>query len=160
MSEESASASVKEHAAHGLLRKLQPVVRFDSHEAFFAHDVRAMTDNVSFRLMRDADSGQRQGSVIATNDSGLRAEFLGREVYANQMPVMRGDHLGFALRGPDPFVDRIGDYRQIERDLPPQVRNFAYGRAVGANGTSVTTLEGDVWLQYWYFSIYNDAQFG
>ena len=146
--------------ADALLRKLQPVVRFDSHEAFFAHDVRAMTDNVSFRLMRDVDSTQTQDSVIAAHDSGLSADFLGRDAYPNKMPFMRGDHLGFDLQGPDPFVDKIGDYRQMERDLDPHVRNVVYGRAVGANGRSVVSLDGDVWLQYWYFYIYNDAQFG
>jgi hypothetical protein len=143
-----------------LLTKLQPVVRFDSHEAFFAHDVRAMADNVSFRLMRDVDSTQTKEAVIATHDSGLSAEFLGPDTYPNKMPFVRGDHLALYLGGPDPFVDRIGDYRQLERDLDPRVRNFVYGRAVGANGRSVNNLEGEVWLQYWYFYLYNDAQFG
>jgi hypothetical protein len=139
---------------------LQPVVRFDSHEAFLAHDVRAMTDNASFRLIRAADSTQAQDPLIAAHDSGLSAEFLGGEAYQNKMPFIRGDHFCFDLRGPDQFVDKIGDYRQMERDLDPRVRNVVYGRAVGANGKSVTTVDGDVWLQYWYFYLYNDAQFG
>jgi hypothetical protein len=146
--------------ASALLRELQPVVRFDSHEAFLAHDVRAMTDNASFRLMRAVDSTQRQDPVIAAHDSGLSAEFLGRAAYRNKMPFMRGDHFCIDLRGPDPFVDKIGDYRQMERDLDPRVRNVVYGRAVGANGKGVMSLDGDVWLQYWYFYLYNDAQFG
>jgi hypothetical protein len=146
--------------AKALLTKLQPTVRFDSHEAFLAHDVRAMTDNASFRLMRADDSKQTQGSVIAAHDSGLGAEFLGRDAYQNKMPFMTGDQFCIDLGGPDRFVDKIGDYRQMERDLDPRVRNVVYGRAVGANGESMMSLDGDVWLQYWYFYLYNDAQFG
>jgi hypothetical protein len=48
----------------------------------------------------------------------------------------------------------------MERDLDPRVRNVVYGRAVAADGKTVTSLDGDVWLQYWYFYLYNDAQFG
>ena len=146
--------------ANALLTKLQPVVRFDSHEAFLAHDVRAMTDNASFRLMRAVDSTQTQDPVIAAPDSGLSAEFLGSRAYQNKMPFVRGDHFCIDLRGPDRFVDKIGDYRQMERDLDPRVRDVVYGRAVTANGETVMGLEGDVWLQYWYFYLYNDAQFG
>ena len=146
--------------AKALLMKLQPVVRFDSHEAFLAHDVRAMTDNASFRLIRADESKQTQGSVIAAHDSGLSAEFLGRDAYQNKMPFMSGDQFCIDLRGPDPFVDKIGDYRQMERDLDPRVRNVVYGRAVEANGRSMMSVHGDVWLQYWYFYLYNDAQFG
>jgi hypothetical protein len=146
--------------ANALLTKLQPVVRFDSHEAFLAHDVRAMTDNASFCLMRADDSKQTPGSVIAAHDSGLSAEFLGRDAYKNEMRFIRGDHFCIDLRSPDQFVDKIGDYRQIERALDPRVRDVVYGRAVGADGESMGSLDGDVWLQYWYFYLYNDAQFG
>ncbi|MGN6168930.1 MAG: hypothetical protein ACTHQQ_12295, partial [Solirubrobacteraceae bacterium] len=146
--------------ANALLTELQPVVRFDSHEAFLAHDVRAMTDNAGFRLMRAADSTQEQDPVIAAHDSGLRAEFLGGDAYQNKLPFMRGDHFCIDLGGPDQFVDKIGDYRQMERDLDARVRNVAYGRVVAADGKTVTSLDGDVWLQYWYFYLYNDAQFG
>jgi hypothetical protein len=48
----------------------------------------------------------------------------------------------------------------MERELPADVRNVVYGHAVTDAGQPAATLDGDVWLQYWYFYIYNDAQFG
>jgi hypothetical protein len=48
----------------------------------------------------------------------------------------------------------------MERELAPQWRNFVFGHAVGPQGEHVTTADGEVWLQYWFFYIYNDAQFG
>ena len=114
-----------------LLRAFRPVVRFDSHGAFFAHDVRAMADNANFRLTRADQAGA--GSLIADHGHGLDLEFLtdGDGQYPNGAAFTAGDHFALALRGSDQFADRIGDYRQTERDLEPQWRNFVYGRAVG-----------------------------
>lgn len=148
--------------ADQLLRQLQPVLRFDSHEAFFANEIRAMADNASFRLTRKEDRAASGDYVIATHATGLSADFLalrGND-YRNGVPFMDGDHFGLDLKAPDQFADKVGDYRQMERDLAPAVRNYVYGRAVGADGRSVSGLEGEVWLQYWYFYLYNDAQFG
>ena len=119
-----------------LLREYQPVVRFDSHEAFFAHDVRAMADNANFRLTR-ADQASA-GSVIANPGAGLNLEFLTETngKYPDGAAYLAGDHLGLALAGSEQFDDRIGDYRQMERDLEPQWRNFAYARAVGTAGAA------------------------
>ena len=148
-------------AVEELLRQYQPVVRFDSHEAFFAHDVRAMADNAAFRLTR-ADPSQPGGYLIATHASGLTVDFLAVTdgKYPGGAGVVPGDHFGLDLQGSDAFADRIGDYRQIERDLDPRWRNVVYGRAVGTGGQIVAGAEDEVWLQYWYFYIYNDAQFG
>ncbi len=147
-------------AADELLREYQPVVRFDSHEAFFAHDVRAMADNAGFRLTR-ADE-KSAGAVIANHGAGLDLAFLAETAgtYPNGAPYEPGDHFGLALTGPELFADRIGDYRAMERALAPEWRNFVFGRAVGPQGEHVISAGGEVWLQYWYFYIYNDAQFG
>ncbi|HUO69786.1 MAG TPA: hypothetical protein VMU39_03335 [Solirubrobacteraceae bacterium] len=143
-----------------LLREYQPVVRFDSHEAFFAHDVRAMADNAYFLLTR-ADQASA-GSMIADRSGGLDLEFLAETdgKYPNGAVFVAGDHFGLSLSGPEQFADRIGDYRQMERELEPRWRNFVYGHGVGPQGERVTNADGEVWLQYWFFYIYNDAQFG
>jgi hypothetical protein len=40
------------------------------------------------------------------------------------------------------------------------VRDVVFARAIDPAGHAVDALAGEVWLQYWYFYIYNDAQFG
>jgi len=140
-----------------LLEQFQPVVRFDSHEAFFADDVAAMADNPSFQLVRRTEGGSSSAAVIERRDDGaggLNLGFLTLEQgkYPNGQPFSAGDHFGLDLRGPDAFADKIGDYREMERGLDPRLRNRVYGHAV--------THGGDTWLQYWYFYLYNDAQFG
>ena len=143
-----------------LPREFQPVVRFDSHEAFFAHDVRAMADNANFRLTR-ADQAS-MGSVISDHAGGLNLGFLTESdgKYPDGKAYAAGDHFGLALTGSELFANRIGDYREMERELEPQWRDFVYGRAIGPDGQHLTSADGEVWLQYWFFYIYNDAQFG
>jgi hypothetical protein len=142
--------------AQRLLKQFQPVVRFDSHEAFFPDDVAAMADNRNFRLVRKTVAGALPG-VIATHyddRGGLSLGFLTLDggKYPNGEPFTEGDHFGLDLRGPDAFADKIGDYRQMEQQLDAGLRDRVYGHAV--------THDGDLWLQYWYFYLYNDAQFG
>jgi hypothetical protein len=69
------------------------------------------------------------------------------------MAYQQGDHFGLRLDGPDRFATLAGDYRQMERELPRAVRNKVFGRVA----TDAETQER--WLQYWYFYLYNDAQF-
>jgi hypothetical protein len=146
--------------AEALLAKLQPVVRFDSHEAFFAHDVRAMADNGNFQLTRDESHVRDPGYVIATHAQGLDIEFLGADAYLNKAPCEKGDHFGLDRRATATAINKVADYRDMERRIDPVLRNFVYGRAVGRDGRSVSSTDGDVWLHYWYFYIYNDANFG
>src|SRR5438067_1079201 len=107
-----------------LIREYQPVVRFDSHEAFFAHDVRAMSDNADIQLRRADETGT--DAVIDDHDHGLNLEFLTETdgKYPNGPDFKTGDHFALALTGSEQFADRIGDYRQMERELEPQWRNF------------------------------------
>ena len=142
-------------AAHAdLLRKYQPVVRFDSHEAFFAHDVRAMADNHWFRLESGQVSREDESYVIAERP-GLAFLTLTEGRYPNERAYGEGDHFGLDLSGAERFVDKAGNYREMERDLPAEVRDRVYGRAWPDDPDA-----GEVWLQYWYFYLYNDAQFG
>lgn len=136
-----------------LLQRYKPVVHFDSHEAFFAHDVRAMADCTKFRLER-ADRTE----VIAAHGPdpdplSLATLSLSDGKYPNGMAYAKGDHFGLHLDGPDQFTTLAGDYRAMERAVPAEVRNKVFGRLA----TDAAT--GDRWLQYWYFYLYNDAQF-
>jgi hypothetical protein len=142
-------------AHEDLLRQFQPVVRFDSHEAFFAHSVSAMAENARFRLVRDQKHSAENDYVI--HAPSLNPDFLALNAsneYPNGREYCDGDHFGLDLNGPDQFVDKVGDYRELERQIPAGLRNRVYGRAVPADENAT-----DVWLQYWYFYIYNDAQF-
>jgi hypothetical protein len=141
-------------AAHeDLLRQLQPVVRFDSHEAFFAHDVRAMADNEWFRLVSGKVAAEDPLYVIAARP-GLAGLAVSDGVYANRHAYDESDHFGLDLSGAERFVDKIGNYREMERQLPAEVRDRAYGHAWPEDPGAT-----EVWLQYWYFYLYNDAQF-
>jgi hypothetical protein len=142
-----------------LLRRYQPVVRFDSHEAFFAHDVRAMADNPNFILTRSDAVADRPGYILAAHAAAhprLTLDFLtlsqGR--YPGGAEYQPGDHFGLSFIEPGSFVDKAGEYRAIERDLDPGARNRVFGRAAPGREP------GSLWLQYWFFYIYNDAQFG
>jgi hypothetical protein len=146
-----------DHAGE-LLRRYAPVLRYDSHEAFFANHVRAMTDAPDWCLARATEQQGRSTHIIASHAPGphpLDLDFLaldGQGHYPNGDPFADGDHFSLQLIGPDPFTDRSGDYRAMEHRIGPELRDRMFGR----------TVRGDdgLWLQYWFFYIYNDAQFG
>lgn len=62
--------------ASDLLHEFQPAVRFESREAFFAHDVRAMADNADLRVTCADQAGA--GSVIATTATASTSSFSPR----------------------------------------------------------------------------------
>jgi hypothetical protein len=141
-----------------LLRKYAPVLKYDSHEAFFANHVAAMTDAPCWCLARATEQQGRSTHIIASHEPGphpLNLGFLaldGQGHYPNGEAFADGDHFSLQLIGADAFTDRSGDYRAIERQIPADLRDRVFGRAVrGDDG---------LWLQYWFFYIYNDAQFG
>ncbi len=141
-----------------LLRTYAPVLRYDSHEAFFANHVRAMTDAPDWCLARATEQQGRSTHIIAGHTPGphpLDLEFLaldGQKHYPNGDAFADGDHLSLQLIGPDAFTDRSGDYRAMERQIPTALRDRVFGRTAH--------LDDGLWLQYWFFYIYNDAQFG
>jgi len=120
-----------------VLEQFVPVLRYDSHETFFAAAVEIMADaNDAFILTRGS------GEMIASGP--VSAQLLGAEVYGNGKPVREGDRLTGMRR----------DYREQARALhrQPALRNVVYGHVQ-------TDSEGRLWLQYWYFYLYNDASF-
>jgi hypothetical protein len=141
-----------------LLQRYAPVLRYDSHEAFFANHVRAMTDAPEWCLANTSEQQGHSTHTIASHVPGphaLNLEFLtldGQGRYPNGDAFATGDHFSLQLVGADGFINRIGDYRALEHQVPAELRDRVFGR----------TERGDdgLWLQYWFFYIYNDAQFG
>jgi hypothetical protein len=120
-----------------LLERYVPVLRYDSNEAFFADAVEIMAGaNNEFRLTRESDEQIHAAPVDAT--------FLSVERYGNGDVVQNSDRLTSTRR----------DYREQAAELHPQagLRNVVYAHAQRDS-------EGRLWLQYWYFYLYNDAGF-
>jgi hypothetical protein len=121
----------------GLLRRHLPVLKYDSHEAYFADSAAEWTDYSANRLMR--------GSAViaaATPTDGvpqLSLDFLGSS-YPGGVKAEKGDVIGDSER----------DYAKASRLLhrKKEYRNRIYGRLVDGGG--------ERWLQYWFFYFYND----
>jgi len=128
-----------------LLERYLPQVRYDSHEAFFADGVGEMLDNPDVELARgpgDADPG----AVIASHGQApdqLNSDFVRAGDYPNHQPFHEGDCLRSVNR----------DYREQAQALHNRFANVAYGHTCSDEG-------GALWLQYWFFYLYNDAQLG
>jgi hypothetical protein len=130
-----------------LLKRHQPVLRYDSNEQFFADSAQQymVTPGAELRRKRTAKGS---GAVIASaQPSGdaarLELGFLGQKSYGDDSPVKEGDLIGLAGK----------DYRAMYRKLRvdhPKLNNIVYGHAVEANGR--------LWLQYWLWYFYNDYQ--
>jgi hypothetical protein len=120
-----------------LLERYVPVVRYDSNEAFFADAVEIMVGaNNAFELSRES------GTKIETAPAS--ATFLASERYPNGETVQASDRLTATRR----------DYREqaAELHIQPGLRNVVYAHAQRDS-------EDRLWLQYWYFYLYNDAGF-
>jgi hypothetical protein len=126
-------------ATDRLLTRHRPLLKYDSHECYFADSAAELTDWKSCRL--------RQGKTViaeATPRDGrpkLSLDFLGPKEYGNGEQVKATDTLG----------DAEDDYAEAAREMhqDPAYRNRMYGRAV-------TDPSGRLWLQYWFFYFYND----
>ena len=131
------SVALDQSASLELLQRFLPALRYDSNEAFFADAVEIMIGaNDAFELTRAS------GEVIAP--SPVEPGMMGGRTYGNGKPVQDGDRLMSTRR----------DYREQAFELHPNpsLRNVVYGHTQ-ADST------GRVWLQYWYFYLYNDAGF-
>ena len=130
-----------------LLRRFQPVLRYDSNEQFFADSAEQYMVNPGCELRR-ARTKTGNGAVLASaTPSGgaarLELAFLGPERYGDGSTVEKGDVL--SVKG----KDYREQYRRL-RVARPELNNVVYGHAVEANGR--------VWLQYWLWYFYNDYQ--
>src|SRR3954453_14259328 len=123
-----------------LLERYKPSLQYDSQEAFFADAAEMMTD----------------GKGCTLRQHGGRTLFGGRRLPALALSVLRD--LEYGEDNPVAETDRIclaskryrSDYSRL-REARPKLRNKIYGRA--AHGT-----DGRLWLQYWFFYVYNDYQ--
>lgn len=121
-----------------LLERFKPSLQYDSQEAFFADAVEMMTDG------RGCSLRQEGGATL----------FGGRGVPALALTLLRD--LEYGEGKPVAETDRIclrskryrSDYSRLRAERP-DLRNKVYGRAV-------TGGDGRLWLQYWFFYVYND----
>ena len=131
-----------------LLKRFQPVLRYDSNEQFFADSAAQYTDAPGITLRRAAAGRDKPGKVIASAEGAgstpkLSLAFLGPKVYANGEPVVKTDLIGVRDK------DYRAQYVKL-RMARPDLTNVVYGHAIEANGR--------VWLQYWLWYFYNDYQ--
>ncbi len=130
-----------------LLRRFQPVVRYDSNEQFFADGAEQYMVNPGNELRRKR-TDDANGAVIASAQPALDTPqltlaFLGRTAYGDDNPVQEGDVIGVTGK------DYREQYRRM-RVAHPEFNNVLYGHAIEANGR--------LWLQYWLWYFYNDYQ--
>lgn len=128
-----------------LLKRFQPVLRYDSNEQYFADSAAQFMVNPGNELRRKATS-DGSGAVLASavpkaGERQLSPDFLGPATYGDGSPVQDGDVIGVSGQ------DYAEQYRKL-RIARPELNNHVYGHAVEANGR--------VWLQYWLWYFYND----
>src|SRR3954451_10851404 len=127
-----------------LLQRFQPLLRYDSNEAFFADSAAEWTDN-PVNSLRRGPSEDRQGDLLAAatpapGQAQLDLAFLGASRYGNGDDVERDDLIGCSRR------DYRDQYVALRRNRA--YANRMYGRA--------REDLGRLWLQYWFFYFYND----
>jgi len=134
-----------EHDA--LLRRFQPVLRYDSNEQFFADGAEQYMVNPGCELRRKRTETGNGAVLAAAAPAGdqvqLGLAFLGAKQYGDGSPVQDTDVIGVAGK----------EYRKMYRRLRadhPELNNVVYGHAIESNGR--------LWLQYWLWYFYNDYQ--
>jgi hypothetical protein len=133
---------------HGdLLRKHQPVLRYDSNEQFFADAAEQFMLNPGNELRRERGEDASAAVLASAQPQGgqqaLTLDFLGKTTYADGTPVAPTDLIGVSGK----------DYREQYvrmRRAHPELNNVVYAHAIEANGR--------LWLQYWLWYFYNDYQ--
>jgi hypothetical protein len=126
-----------------LLAQYSPWLQYDSQESFFTDSVATMTDRAGNVL------ATRKRHVIAAahpanGEPELSVDFLAAKTYINGRAVDPGDYL-----------DAVG------KDYVKQARAM-HAKADYADrvfGHELTTDDGTTWLQYWFFSYYNNKSF-
>lgn len=132
------AAAGPEADTEALLRRHQPVLRYDSQEAYFSDSAATWTDNPGNVLVR-ADGTPLAASKQSGGLPRLRLDFLGHSGYANGLPVLKGDTIS----------DPSRNYVAQAAALHPKYGNVTYGHARA-------DASGALWLQYWRWHFYND----
>jgi hypothetical protein len=134
-------------ASSELLERHKPILRYDSQGSFMADSPAIMTNRCApggdpANLLKRA-----RGDVVASAAGGrrrprLNLDFLAAVSYRNGAPVAASDHL-----------DACGDYVLQAREMHRgEFADRVYGHAVEGD-------DGDAWLQYWLFYLYNNKAF-
>jgi hypothetical protein len=127
-----------------LLKRFQPVLRYDSNEQFFADSAEQFMVNPGNELRRKrTETGNGAVLARAGGEPQLTLSFLARAKYQDGRPVQAGDVIGATGRN---YRDQ---YRKL-RMARPDLTNVVYGHAIESNGR--------LWLQYWLWYFYNDYQ--
>lgn len=126
-----------------LLEQYKPVLRYDSHEVYFADSAAEWTDNPGHALRRGPNGPVLAKAPDSPPTPSLSLGFLGPNLYANGEPVNNEDVISCPFR----------NYSQQARQLhaQPGYGNRVYGR--WARGS-----DGCMWLEYWFFYFYNDFE--
>ena len=128
-------------ATEQLLRLHKPVLKYDSHECYFADSAAEWTDNRANRLQQ-AGGRVLAAAVPADGEQQLSLAYLGPAQYAgSEEKAVESDVIS----------DGEGDYAKQAARLHEEdkYRNRIYGHAT-------VDSEGRTWLQYWFFYFYND----
>jgi hypothetical protein len=132
-----------------LLKRFQPVLRYDSNEQYFVDSAAQWTGCPGHELRRKDTAKGMKGKVIASAAAAagkpqLTLEFLGRpKAYDNGEPWDDGDVIS------DPSKNYRAEYVRL-RTEHPELNNVMYARSVEDNGR--------LWLQYWFWYFYNNYQ--
>jgi hypothetical protein len=112
-----------------LLRRFSPVLRYDTHEAFFADHPDVFVARPTVTL-----DGAHVALADLPGDRGTGPQRCASDKH---------------------FADSDHDYRRQAREGhdDPELRDRVFGRAA-------RDRDGHRWLQYWFFSLYNDAGLG
>lgn len=124
-----------------LLAKHRPILKYDSHELYFADSAAEMTDNPA-NVLRDSAGALVAAATPQPGQTKLSLALLSQANYPNGHAPNEKDRLG------DTTKNYVEEARQLH--LNPNYRNQMYGRWVKSQA------DGCWWLQYWFFYFFND----
>ena len=133
------------------LKRLRPLLRFDSGEDFFPLSVRAITNNVGNKLVRELHD--RTIAERLPGGRGLRIGYLrGGSKYPNGDEILKDDKIIERHESKD---DYFRDAAHLQADS--RYADRVYGRVVLVKDNGRIT---GAWLQYWLYYYYNDFPYG
>jgi hypothetical protein len=124
-----------------LLAKHRPILKYDSHELYFADSAAEWTDNAA-NVLSDPGGALVAAATPQAGQAQLSLGLLCQAPYPNGKAPSKDDRIG------DTKKDYVEQARQLHVDQ--NYRNQMYGRWVKSNA------DGCWWLQYWFFYFYND----